>query len=62
MVVLGIQQEIRAHNCHTNGDDDENNKYKKHKTIDIVNLVVPEGSEDKIHLNKNAPKGKKTSH
>lgn len=38
MVVFRIQQEICAHNCHTNSDNDQDNKYKKHKTIDIVDL------------------------
>nr|GMD75750.1 hypothetical protein Iba_chr13bCG3690 [Ipomoea batatas] len=62
MVILGIKQEICAHDCHTHCDNYQNNKNQKHEPIHQNYLVIPEGSEHKIHLNENASKRKETTH
>ena len=62
VVVLSIQQEIRSNNCHTHSDYDQNQKDKQHEAVNIVHLVVPKGSEDKIHLNENTSEGKQSTH
>lgn len=47
-VVFGVEQEVSAHNCHTNGDNDQDENDEKHKSIDVVDLVGPEGCEYKV--------------
>lgn len=47
-VVFRIQQEIRADDCHTDGDSDENEKYQQHEAVHVVNLVGPEGRENEV--------------
>lgn len=38
VIVLRIKQEIRPHDCHTNGHDDQNYKHKQHESVYIVYL------------------------
>ena len=42
MIVLGIQQEICPHNGHTDSNDNQNQKYKEHETVNIVHLQKPQ--------------------
>lgn len=62
MIVLSIQQEISTHNSDTYGDYYEDDKHQQHETIDVVHLVVPEGSEYEVHLNEDAAEGEKSTH
>jgi hypothetical protein len=41
-IVLGIQQEVGAHNGHTNSHYHQNDKHQEHKAINVVDLVSPE--------------------
>lgn len=51
-VILCIEQEVCADDCHTNCDCDENKEYEKHKSVDVVNLVGPERCEDEVPESK----------
>ena len=57
MVILSIQQEISTHNSDTYGGYYEDNKNQQHETIYIINLVVPEWSKHKVHLDEDAAEG-----
>lgn len=47
-IVLGVEQEIRADDRDTNGDDDEDQEDQQHEAVDVVNLVSPERCENEV--------------
>lgn len=56
-VVLGIQQEICAHNCHTYGHNDHDDGDQQHESVDVVDFVGPERGENKVHLDEYGAEG-----
>jgi hypothetical protein len=55
-IVFSIQQEVRADDCDTDGNNDKNDENQEHESIDVVDLVRPERRENKIHFNENRSK------
>lgn len=51
-IILGIQQEICAHNGNANGDHSQNGKHEQHKAIDIIDFIRPERGEDKVPVHQ----------
>lgn len=53
-VILCIKEEVGADNSDAYCHDNKNAVHQQHESVDVVELVVPERSEDEVHLNKNA--------
>mmetsp|Transcript_3072 Transcript_3072/g.10278 ORF Transcript_3072/g.10278 Transcript_3072/m.10278 type:complete len:465 (+) Transcript_3072:20-1414(+) len=51
-VVLVVEQEVRDDDGDADGDDGEDEVDEQHEAVDVVKLVVPEGGEDKVHLDE----------
>ena len=47
-IVFSVQQEVRANDGHTDGDNNQNQKHQQHKAVDVVDLVCPERRKDEI--------------
>jgi len=47
-IVLGIQQEVGAHNGNTDGDNCKYDEDEQHKSIHVVDLVRPERREYEV--------------
>lgn len=47
-VVLGVEQEVRAHNGDTHGHDAQDNQDQHHEAIHIVDFVGPKRCEDEV--------------
>ena len=52
-VVLGVEQEVGAHDGDADSDDAQDHQHQHHEAVDVVDLVGPERCEDKI------PRGRK---
>ncbi len=62
VIVFRVEQEIRANDRHAEGNQCENNKNQQHKSIDIIEFVVPKAGKNEIHFNENRTKGQDTCH
>lgn len=60
-MIFRVKEEVGADNGHTRADDQEDEKDQQHKAIHIVDLVGPEGSEDKVNFNKDGCKGQEAA-
>ena len=38
VIILGIQQEVSAHDCHADRDNHQNEEDQQHESVDIVHL------------------------
>ena len=47
-VILGIEKEVRTDNGHADCDDGQDDEYEQHESIDVIDLVSPEGCEDEV--------------
>ena len=47
-VVLRVEEKVGTDNGDTHGHHDQDHVYEQHEPKDIVDLVLPEGCEDKI--------------
>lgn len=47
-IVLRIQQEVCAHDGHTDSHNAQDDQHQHHEAIDIVDLICPERGEDEI--------------
>lgn len=62
MIVFRVENKINGHNCCANGHHDQYEINQQHESINIVELVGPEGRKHKVHLDENRTKGKDTRH
>lgn len=51
-IVFSVQQEISTNNCHTNGDNHQNDEDQQHESVHIVDFIGPERRENEIHFDK----------
>ena len=49
---FGVQQKIYGYNGYANRNNAEDDEYKQHESVNIVEFIIPEGSKDEIHLNE----------
>lgn len=47
-VVLGVEQEVRAHNSDAHGHDAEDDQDQHHEAVHVVDFVGPERREDEV--------------
>jgi len=61
VVILGIEAEIGGNDGGHADDNDEDGVHAQHESIDVVELVVPEGGEDVVELDEDGSKGKNSA-
>ena len=47
-VVLGVEQEVGAHDRDAHGDHRQDQQYQQHEAVHVVDLVRPEAGEDEV--------------
>jgi len=47
-VVLGVEQEVGAHDGDAHGHDAQDHQHQHHEAVHVVDLVGPKRREDKI--------------
>mmetsp|Transcript_12281 Transcript_12281/g.30008 ORF Transcript_12281/g.30008 Transcript_12281/m.30008 type:complete len:433 (-) Transcript_12281:995-2293(-) len=57
VIVFGVEQEVGAHDGDARGDDEQDAHHQQHEAVHVVDLVVPEGREDEVHLDEDGAKG-----
>mmetsp|Transcript_25720 Transcript_25720/g.41104 ORF Transcript_25720/g.41104 Transcript_25720/m.41104 type:complete len:244 (-) Transcript_25720:1218-1949(-) len=62
VVVLGVEEEVRAHDGNAQRDDDKNQKDEEEKAVHVVHLVVPDGGEDEVCLDEDGAEGQQAAH
>mmetsp|Transcript_14346 Transcript_14346/g.39207 ORF Transcript_14346/g.39207 Transcript_14346/m.39207 type:complete len:309 (-) Transcript_14346:254-1180(-) len=58
-VILSIQDEVGDDDAHADSDHKQDREDEQYETVHIVELVVPKGGEDEVHLDEDAPEGQK---
>jgi len=56
-VIFVIQEKVTANGSCAHGHEDKDDEHESHKSVDIVNFVVPEGRENKVNFDKNSAIG-----
>lgn len=56
-MIFRVQKKVGVHNGHTAGHHREDEEDQEHEAVHVVDLVLPEGGEHKVHLNEDGPKG-----
>lgn len=60
-MIFRVEEEVGADYGHTCADDQEDEEDQQHKAVHIIDLVGPEGSEDKVDFNEDGCKGQQTT-
>lgn len=47
-VILGVEQEVRAHDGDTHSDDAQDHQDQHHEAVHVVDLIGPERREDEV--------------